>query len=689
MMVASTAAILFSSCMDSFLDTTSPSKSSSENVFETTAMADAVLMGIYSGLTDSYVYGQKLSVNWQGVTDVEVGSNCFNTKNYRETNGDAGGMSYYDDPYNSTTKWSKLFENAERACAAVDGIRESSLMNTSDRSTMLGYLGEALVLKAMNYFELVRYWGDIPYKDHGANSDLSNVYIGKVDKDTIYNHLIADLKEAVDYLPWMGTNSYNAERITKGFALGMLARVALFAGGWSIRDGNTFPDLDVEHNPNIEEMGGYFVGRPKNYKEYYQIAVDACAQLLSDPENPHQLDPDFEDIWAKVNHLELNPYNENLFEVAFGEGQSGDIGALIGYEVGKGVFNASRGLGGAGYASTTLYFFYSYDQDDKRRDITCTFPKYEMKDGKAKETIGFNPFGIACGKWNWKWMTDEYINVRFPVSTSRVSTGINWILMRYSDIYLMFAEAMNELYGSSTVNEQCGLTAEQALETVRERAFGAGSSKIKDYDHSSKEGFFEAITNERAWEFACESLRKQDLVRWGLSVEKIEKMKETLCMMYDYQFPLQIFDKTYNEADMPRRVYYKYQSDNPDYIDRSSMNLYKDEGVVDANTAKGEYSVNWVPMLITLDGDGNPNETINKSYVETMCKILVIGTGLNASYDYSDLYGELRWGNEVQTEMTKYPLGNGVCNYRHLFAIYYEDVFESQGMISNSYGFSN
>ena len=64
-------ALTFTSCSD-FLDTDSPSKQSSEVVFETESMAKAALMGIYSSLCGTYAYGQKLSVNWQGVSDIET-----------------------------------------------------------------------------------------------------------------------------------------------------------------------------------------------------------------------------------------------------------------------------------------------------------------------------------------------------------------------------------------------------------------------------------------------------------------------------------------------------------------------------------------------------------------------------------------------------------------------------------------
>ena len=93
---------------------------------------------------------------------------------------------------------------------------------------MKRYLGEALVLRSMGYFELLRWWGDIPFKDEPSKSDLSNVYMNKTDKDIAYAAIVKDMQEAIEYLPWLGEESeYNCERITKGFAKGLLARIAL------------------------------------------------------------------------------------------------------------------------------------------------------------------------------------------------------------------------------------------------------------------------------------------------------------------------------------------------------------------------------------------------------------------------------------------------------------------------------
>lgn len=206
-----------------------------------------------------------MSVNWQGVSDIELASGYQNDPS--TAGADNGIANYWCNWYLENTKWEGIFKMAELASTTVDGLRKSTKL--SESKTLQGYLGEALVLRSLAYFELVRRYGDVPYKEGMSNSDLSNVYMGKTDRDSIYSCIIKDMKEAINYLPWMGTSDYNSERVTKGFAKGLLARIALFAGGWSVRDGNAFDDTNVEHYPNIEgnpgmeETNGFYVGRPK------------------------------------------------------------------------------------------------------------------------------------------------------------------------------------------------------------------------------------------------------------------------------------------------------------------------------------------------------------------------------------------------------------------------------------------
>ncbi len=676
--------LCMASCSD-FLDTESLSEQTGEVIYENEGMTRSAIMGIYSQLCDTYVYGQKMSVNWQGVSDIELASGYQNDPS--TTGADNGIANYWCNWYLENTKWEGIFKMAELASTTVDGLRKSTKL--SESNTLQGYLGEALVLRSLAYFELVRRYGDVPYKEGMSNSDLSNVYMGKTDRDSIYSCIIKDMKEAINYLPWMGTSDYNSERVTKGFAKGLLARIALFAGGWSVRDGNAFDDTNVEHYPNIEgnpgmeETNGFYVGRPKNWRDYYEIAEQQCAELIADSENPHALDPDYGDIWKTVCGLGYNAYNENLFEVANGVGYSGDIGTLMGRAMDGNIGYGQRGFGGT-YVSTNAYYFYSFDRADKRRDYACYWPTYKKDsdvDGGNREIMNNDIMNVRLGKWSFWWTSDTYRSIA-ATATSRTPTGINWIIMRYSDVLLMFAEAGYALNGSADmINSVAGISPRQALEAVRQRAFGADSPQVSSYDSD----FFEAIVNERAWEFGGEGIRKLDLVRWGLLDSKIEDMKKAMLYMMDGTKTVQIFDKTYNPSDFPQVLYYTYEGSNlnGEFIDWSSVNFYMNRN---ANPNPKIYrEIRWVPGNYWERKD----ESAAKTLIQNSAKVCACASGLRASYDYTGLLQELQWGAQIQDYILKNisQMGNGKCNYRHLYPIYYEDVYKSNGYLSNSYGY--
>ena len=676
--------LCMASCSD-FLDTESLSEQTGEVIYENEGMTRSAIMGIYSQLCDTYVYGQKMSVNWQGVSDIELASGYQNDPS--TTGADNGIANYWCNWYLENTKWEGIFKMAELASTTVDGLRKSTKL--SESNTLQGYLGEALVLRSLAYFELVRRYGDVPYKEGMSNSDLSNVYMGKTDRDSIYSCIIKDMKEAINYLPWMGTSDYNSERVTKGFAKGLLARIALFAGGWSVRDGNAFDDTNVEHYPNIEgnpgmeETNGFYVGRPKNWRDYYEIAEQQCAELIADSENPHALDPDYGDIWKTVCGLGYNAYNENLFEVANGVGYSGDIGTLMGRAMDGNIGYGQRGFGGT-YVSTNAYYFYSFDRADKRRDYACYWPTYKKDsdvDGGNREIMNNDIMNVRLGKWSFWWTSDTYRSIA-ATATSRTPTGINWIIMRYSDVLLMFAEAGYALNGSADmINSVAGISPRQALEAVRQRAFGADSPQVSSYDSD----FFEAIVNERAWEFGGEGIRKLDLVRWGLLDSKIEDMKKAMLYMMDGTKTVQIFDKTYNPSDFPQVIYYTYEGSNlnGEFIDWSSVNFYMNRN---ANPNPKIYrEIRWFPGNYWERKD----ESAAKTLIQNSAKVCACASGLRASYDYTGLLQELQWGAQIQDYILKNisQMGNGKCNYRHLYPIYYEDVYKSNGYLSNSYGY--
>lgn len=98
------------------------------------------------------------------------------------------------------------------------------------------YLGEALTLRAQCYLDLVRFFGDVPFKAESSKSDLSNAYLYKMDRDSILDSLMVNLDEAIELLPWAGQEGYTTEHATKGYAHGLLAQIALTRAGYAIRE---------------------------------------------------------------------------------------------------------------------------------------------------------------------------------------------------------------------------------------------------------------------------------------------------------------------------------------------------------------------------------------------------------------------------------------------------------------------
>ena len=267
----------------------------------------------------------------------------------------------------------------------------------------------------------------------------------------------------------------------------------------------TSEDLTVTYSINGTEK------KASTSADYYQLAKDYCQKLIQ--LKGRELHPDYKDIFKKQCEFVTTPNDEVLYEVAHVEGNGGDVGWCIGQVVtgsSKGTTTIQVNLSPA--------YWCSFDDKDIRRDVTCTFVKYTADNNQALDNIT----SIAVGKWSRIMMTSE------PGSSSSKGTGINWTLMRYSEVLLTLAEAENELNGPTDL-------AKEQLKKVRARAFAAEdqSEKVESYVNAltDENDFRNAIINERAWEFGGEALRKYDLVRWNVYGKKIVETKEILTQM--------------------------------------------------------------------------------------------------------------------------------------------------------------
>jgi hypothetical protein len=131
-------------------------------------------------------------------------------------------------------------------------------------------------------------------------------------------------------------------------------------------------------------------------------------------------------------------------------------------------------------------------------------------------------------------------------------------MMRYPDVLLMFAEAENELNGPTAA-------AQAALTRVRERAFDEAdwNTKVTEYVanvSASKQSFFDAIVDERAWEFGGEMIRKYELIRWNIYSETVAETVQGLKDMADAAF-----SGTGEYSNLPDYMYWKVD-ENGDFV---------------------------------------------------------------------------------------------------------------------------
>ena len=557
LLIGGVALNMMTSCSD-FLDQRSPSELTEETVFNSIYYANNVLNKVYGSLTNDQTYSQYFAFVWCLNSDYELvdgfGADASNTSSER------GNMNYNQNPgwANLSKAWDAMFSAIEYANIVVDGINNSELITAggSTQTEAERIKAEAQVLRAMLYLDLIRNFGDLPMKMESSKPDLSNAYLAKTDRDVILDYLINDLEDAAEHLSWAG--SVSTEHVTKGYAHSLLANIALTRAGWAIRES---AKAGYETAPNSD--AAYPTQRPgtEERQKLYELALKHLNIVIGS--GKHQLNPSIENHWDMVNKLKLDEtYRENIFEIPMGLGRSGELG----YTVGVRINGASSKYGEKGNSSGKMKvcapYFWSFDHNDLRRDLTCAPYTLKETDGKMVESFdGNKPFEIYLAKWDIRKMSEEWRTVAINTGNAKWMSGINVTKMRYPYVLLMYAEVMNELHGADVTGE-CGLTAREALKMVHRRAFSdADKAAAETYINNisaDKDVFFDAIVQENAWELVGEGYRKYDLIRWNLLNDRTEKMKA------DYERQL---------SEYPAKLYFKYKEDGGT-IDMSTVQWY-------------------------------------------------------------------------------------------------------------------
>lgn len=516
------------SCND-VLDTPAQSSMDESVIFSTPILAEASVMGIHQSFGETNSYRGRFLPFYGINTDIE----WYNSS--EKTSDDRALLTGYKvSPTNSkmntdNNAWAKFYEGIERANLCIRGLRTYG--KTETNPVMAQLLGEALTLRAVIYTDLVKAWGDVPARFEPITSET--LYLAKSDRDVIYKHLLSDLEEAEGLVAWPNGSSVtkSTERVSKAFVKGLRARIALYAAGYSQRpDGtirrSTDPELSVE--------------------KMYTIAKKECLDII---DSKTLTLGSFEDNFKALCQDDVTAGKESIWEIPFSDGR-GRVLYTLGVKHTTFDQYTQQSQGGTNGPIPTLY--YDFNKDDVRRDITCV--PYEWKGdginyGTSESPLYKNGIQIprkvnswCFGKLRYEWMN--------RVVTSSNDDGINWQYMRYADIYLMAAEALNELESPSV--------AAPYLKKILDRALPA--NEVTEYmakATTSKEAFFNAIVEQRGFEFCGEMLRKADLIRWNLLGTKMAEAKEKMTDLANRQGAY---------ADLPRKIYYKTAEDGESLI---------------------------------------------------------------------------------------------------------------------------
>jgi hypothetical protein len=522
--------LLVGSCKK-YLEPQAVSSFPTDYVFSNVQNAQKAVLSTYQEMTGDNGYGIRISMYFAYDNDEMIGI-------HQTGDNDRGDIAHYNASAGNAqinTPFSQLYTGVERANICIYNIPKMD-MYIHGTQQQIGELqrlyGEALTLRAQFYLELVRNWGDLPAQ-FLPSSQLPNLFLKKTDRDTIYNQLLNDLLQAETLVPWRtdiaSLGDLPDERITRGAVKALRARIALYRGGYSLR--------------RASSTYGQTMARPADYKTYYQVALNECSDLMA-RRDEHTLNASYNTVFkGALDAHSLDPVGEIMFQVAMAGG-SGSYDSKLGYYDGVLVRTTLTGNAAIGILPT---YFYLFDSTDTRRDVTCA--AYEVNSDLTTLKL-HPPTTLEEAKFRRDWITNPT-----QMTSSAQYYGVNWPLIRFSDVLLMYAEADNEINGAPSP------TAIAAFEEVRKRGY-AGNATLIGTTPADHDGFFNAIVKERSLEFGGEGIRKYDLIRWNLLGARLADAKTNLTSMANRSgtFAGTYTNNTLDFSQLPDSVFYKTTS---------------------------------------------------------------------------------------------------------------------------------
>ena len=427
-----------------------PQTDLSENDFYKTA--DDILSavnGAYSSLQEGDIYG-----NWYVFGEIP----SDNTRN--QLSGSVTTQNEFDQFYIDTQNsmianfWKaayKVINRTNTILGRIDGIE----INTELANR---YKLECKFIRALMYFNLVRVYGDVPLVLKEIS--ISESYdILREPKENVYNQIIADLKEAQD-LP-VSYSTAEDGRATQGAAKALLANVY----------------MTLHKYAEAETILAEIINSGR-----YSLLENTPGSLNIDG---------YKNVFSPVNHNS----KEGIFEIQFlkgGYGEGSNYANNFAPENSGTNVVAVGGTGGNNIPEMDIY--NAYEEGDLRRDFSMSLGYYDNRK-------------------NNEWVESRYVCKFMDVPYQNNDASNNYPVIRYADVILMYAEALN----------QNGKTAEACkyLNMTRRRGFGYQTTETSpvDLQTTDKTQFERMVEQERRVELAFENHRWFDLIRTGRAVE--------------------------------------------------------------------------------------------------------------------------------------------------------------------------
>ncbi len=478
------------------------------------------LAGVYGVINSEEFYGNNYSLMLSNTDDL-----CY----YNRTTANNYSVWYRHDASSPEiySAWTMIYRGVNNANAFMEAVQDSEF--DQDHK----YYNEARFLRAYYHFILAQAWGDIPVRKTAVTelgTDETNC--PATPQLQALQWVASEMEACLDLADTELTNA--PSRITRYTILGILSRVYLFMAGETVSGNDSY-----KHE--------YF-GKARDYADM------VITEAGEEGSNILYLNPSYSQFFINMIEDVYDPH-ESLWEADFMGNRSssdnwsnGRIGDLIGLQSTADVgtydeVNCNYAYGQYNGSMKLWNLYWTEDRTDDEDELQDD----EAAGWDARQAWNMPPYNYAGGSFTaggvtttWRGGIDKTPyrvspNTTFDVPTIArgvrncgkyrretiyegvkgdrgTFTPINYPILRYSDVLLMYAEASNEYEGPTQ-------RAYDMVKKVRDRA----GIKTRDYsEYSSQEAFRQFVRNERGRELCFESLRKYDLIRWGIFVDAMK-----------------------------------------------------------------------------------------------------------------------------------------------------------------------